>query len=39
MAAQYLDIENVPEDLQKKVHQNLAFRTGSCVRRLKSNTP
>lgn len=39
MAAQYLDIENVPEDLQKKVHQNLAFRTGNFVWRIKFNTP
>ena len=39
MAAQYLDIEDVPEDLQKKVHQNLAFRTGSFVWRIKFNTP
>lgn len=39
MAAQYLDIENVPADLQKKVHQNLAFRTGNFVWRVKFTAP
>ncbi|MBQ8148452.1 MAG: Ig-like domain-containing protein [Lachnospiraceae bacterium] len=39
MAAQYLDIEDVPESLQKKVHQTLAFRTGNFVWRVKFNTP
>ncbi|MBO5237150.1 MAG: Ig-like domain-containing protein [Lachnospiraceae bacterium] len=39
MAAQYLDIEDVPESLQKKVHQSLAFKTGSFVWRVKFNTP
>lgn len=39
MAAQYLDIEEVPEGLQKKVHQNLAFKTGNFIWSVKFNTP
>lgn len=39
MATQYLDIEDVPEELQKKVHQDLAFKTGSFVWRVRFNTP
>lgn len=39
MSAQYLDIEDVPESLQKKVHQSLAFKTGKFVWRIKFNTP
>lgn len=39
MAVQYLNIENVPADLQEKVHQNLAFRTGNFVWRVKFSTP
>ncbi len=37
--SKYLDIEEVPETLQKKVHENLAFRTGNFVWRVKFNTP
>lgn len=39
MATNYLKIEEVPEALQKKVHQNLAFRTGNFVWRVKFSTP
>lgn len=39
MAAQYLNIEEVPETLQKKVHQNLAFKTGDFIWRVKFSTP
>lgn len=39
MGANYLNIEDVPESLQKKVHQSLAFRTGNFVWRVKFSTP
>ena len=39
MAAQYLDIEDIPESLQKKVHQTLAFKTGNFVWRVRFNIP
>lgn len=35
----YLDIEEVPEQLQKKVRQNLKFRTGNFVWRIRFNIP
>ncbi len=39
MGTKYLEIEDVPENLQKKVRQNLAFRTGNFVWRVKFSTP
>lgn len=39
MATNYLNIENVPEELESKVQQSLAFKTGSFVWRVKFNTP
>lgn len=39
MATQYLEIENIPESLEKKVHQTLAFKTGNFVWRVKFSTP
>lgn len=39
MATTYLDIEDIPEGLRQKVHQNLAFRTGSFIWKVKFNTP
>lgn len=39
MARQYLEIEDVPESLEKKVKQRLAFRTGNFVWRVKFSTP
>ncbi|MBQ8983271.1 MAG: Ig-like domain-containing protein [Lachnospiraceae bacterium] len=39
MAAKYIEIEEVPEDLKRKVHQSLAFKTGNFVWRVKFTTP
>lgn len=39
MARQFLDIENVPDDLKTKVKQDLKFKTGIFVWRIKFNTP
>lgn len=39
MAPQYLNIEDVPETLQNKVHQSLAFRTGSFIWKVQFNIP
>lgn len=39
MATQYLNIEDVPEELHDKVHQSLAFKTGSFIWKVKFNTP
>ncbi len=39
MGRQFLDIEDVPEDLKTKVKQDLKFKTGIFVWRVKFNTP
>lgn len=39
MATQFLNIQEVPEDLKRKVHQSLAFRTGNFVWRVKFTAP
>lgn len=39
MAPQYLNIEEIPEKLQNKVHQNLAFRTGAFIWKIQFNVP
>ncbi|MDE5965995.1 MAG: Ig-like domain-containing protein [Lachnospiraceae bacterium] len=39
MAKQFLEIEDIPEELKEKVKQDLKFRTGIFVWRVKFNTP
>ena len=39
MARDYLDILNVDESVQNKVHQRLKFRTGKFVWKVKFNIP
>lgn len=39
MARNFLDIEDVPEELEKKVKQDLKFRTGVFVWRVRFNIP
>ncbi len=39
MAREFLDIDDVPTDLSSKVKQDLKFKTGRFVWRVKFNTP
>lgn len=39
MPRQFLDIEDVPEELKTKVKQDLKFKTGIFLWRVKFNTP
>ena len=39
MAAQYLEIDEVPESLKRSVHQNLAYKTGDFICKLRFTTP
>lgn len=39
MPRQFLDIEDVPEELKSKVKQDLKFKTGIFVWRVRFNTP
>ncbi len=39
MARKFLDIEEIPEGMEKKVRQDLKFRTGVFVWRVKFNIP
>ena len=39
MGAKYLEIDEVPEDLKRKVHQSLAFRTGNFIWKVKFTAP
>lgn len=39
MPRQFLDIEDVPEELKAKVKQDLKFKTGIFVWRVRFNTP
>ncbi len=39
MAREFLDIEDVPEELKEKVKQDLKFKTGVFLWRVKFNTP
>lgn len=39
MAVNYLEIESVSSGFEKKVHQNLKFKTGKFIWQIKFNTP
>jgi hypothetical protein len=38
MGSQFLQIDEVPDNLKQKVHQSLAFKTGNFVWRVKFST-
>ncbi len=39
MAKHHIDIEDIPENLSSKVKQNLKFKTGNFIWRIKFNIP
>lgn len=39
MSAKYVEIESVSTGLENKVHQNLKFKTGKFIWKVKFNTP
>lgn len=39
MAGQYLEIDEIPENLKRNVHQSLAYKTGDFVWKVKFTAP